>query len=190
MTRRSRQLTIAVVCMLVAAAAAALQIHSYRLRLRAVAWHVLHGNSATVGGYHIPVPSGWFVEQTSASDAHWRDSRTGDSIWFHSSSRKSSNVTLDSWNEIETRYSRPENPIMAKRQLQVGGESFLCIEHDYTLAMPIRQSGQSLTQTVHLPSVDCRSNGTLDAMFFGGMHAAPRHDYQVFYSVLGSVQEP
>lgn len=187
MASHRKQVAIAVICLLSALATASSVVHFYGGQVRAVIWHVLHGDSATVAGHTIRVPSGWFVEQRSASDAHWWDARTGDSIWFHSSA-KAPSFSLNFWNEVETRYARPENPVVGRRELDVQGESFLCFEHDYTLTPPPAQSGGQQT-TVHASSVDCKSNGALDAMFFGGMHAAPRHDYREFYSLLASIQK-
>jgi len=187
---RPTKVAIAVSCLLATLAVVSSVMHIYGGQIRAVTWHVLHGDSATVAGYRIRVPSGWFVEQHSPSDAHWWDSTTGDSIWFHSSP-KSPHFTLGLWSQAETRSARPESPVVGRRELQVRGESFLCFEHDYGLSLPTAQSGGILKQAaLHLPSVDCKSSGALDAMFFGGMHAAPRHGYQEFYSVLSSIQKP
>lgn len=186
---RPTKVAITVVCLLTVLAVVSAVTHIYGGRIRAFTWHVLHGDWATVAGYRIRVPSGWFVEQHSPSNAHWWDGTTGDSIWFHSSP-KSPHFTLGLWSQVETRSARPENLVVGRRELQIQGESFLCFEHDYVLALPTSQSGNTLRQTAHLPSIDCKSSGALDAMFFGGMHAAPRHGYQDFYSVLSSIQKP
>jgi len=186
---RDTKVAIAVVCLFAALGVVTSVMHIYGGQIRAVTWHMLHGDSATVDGYRIRVPSGWFVEQHSPSDAQWWDGTTGDSIWFYSSP-KSPHFTLGLWSQAETRSTRPENPVVGRRELQVQGKSFLCFEHDYLLALPTAQSGNILKQTTHLPSIDCKSSGALDAMFFGGMHAAPQHGYQDFYSVLSSIQKP
>lgn len=185
---RTKRVVIVAVCLIAALAAVSSLMHFYGGRIRAVTWHLLHGDSATVAGYRIRVPSDWFVEQRSANDANWWDTRTGDSIWFHSSP-KSPNFTLSFWNEVETRNAWSENPVVGRQELQVAGQSFLCFEHDYRIALPAGNSDRKWTQTIHLPSVDCKSTGRLDATFFGGMHAAPRHDYQGFYSLLTSIQK-
>jgi len=82
------------------------------------------------------------------------------------------------YDPVLRRLNDSENPIVGKRELDVAGERFVCFEKDYE------------KKGIHLPSVDCKSAGPLDVMFFGGIRAEPRRDYSEFYSLMASVQKP
>lgn len=174
--RATKSRTAVLVCLLAAIATAGYVTYRHRFRIRALVWHVLHGDSAAVGGYRIKVPRHWFVEQRSSDDAQLWNTKTAESIWLHSS-RKSPNFSLEFWSDLQKRMSRPENPIVGRRDLRAGGESFVCLERDFAV------------KTIHLPSVDCESAGPLEIMFFGGARTAPRHDYPEFYSLMASIQK-
>jgi hypothetical protein len=156
--------------------------YSYRFRIRAVAWHVLHGDSVAVSGYRVAVPPRWFVEQdASDGDAQLWNTKTGKSAWFRSFP-KPSNFTLAIWSDLvqktnEKSMNDSESPIVGKRELSVAGERFICFEKDFE------------KKGTHLPSVECKSSGPLDVTFFGGMRAEPRRDYSEFYSLMASVQK-
>jgi hypothetical protein len=156
--------------------------YSYRFRIWAVAWHVLHGDSVAVAGYSVAVPLHWFVEQpASDDDVQLWNTKTGESVWFHSFP-KPPNFTLALWSDLvqktnEKLMNDSESPIVGKRELSVAGERFVCFEKDFQ------------KRGIHLPSIDCKSAGPLDVMFFGGMRAEPRRDYSEFYSLMASVQK-
>jgi len=187
MGHRTRQAVIGIVCV-VAITVAASVMHFYGSRIRATTWHLQHGDFAIVAGYRIRVPNGWFVEQSSAEEAHWWDAETGDSIWFRTY-RKSPHFTLDFWNSVETRMAQPDDAIVGRLELRVAGEPFLCLERDLAENLPPSASRDGSRHTVHLASVDCASTGRLDATFFGGMHSAPRRDFQEFYALLATIQK-
>jgi hypothetical protein len=172
--------------------AAGYVLYCYQPRIRAAAWHVLHGDSVTVAGYRIVVPSHWFAEESSPDtpdDMHLWDTKTGESIWFHSFP-KPPTFTLAFWSDLEQRrLSDPKSPVIEKRELRVADEPFVCFEKDFAVALPPASSAPLTQQTVHMPSVWCRSGGPLDVTFFGGMRAVPRHDYAEFYSILSSIQK-
>jgi hypothetical protein len=164
---------------LLAAAVIGYATYCYRFRVWALAWHVLHGDSIAVSGYRIAVPSHWFVEQpVFDDDARLWNTRTGESVWFHSFP-KPPNFTLALWIDlVENRMSDSEDPVVGKQELNVAGEHFVCFERDFD------------KKGIHLPSVECKSAGPLDVMFFGGMRVEPRHDYSEFYSLMASIQKP
>jgi hypothetical protein len=177
------------ICLLGVIVAVASVADRYQFRIRAVAWHILHGDSIAVAGYRIAVPSHWFAELDNPSDTDLWNARTGEHIWFRSFP-KPPNFTLAFWSDLEQRrLNDPKNPIVGKRELRVADEPFVCFEKDFAVALPPASSANLTQPTVHLPSVWCSSEGPLDVAFFGGMHATPRHDYAEFYSILGSVQK-
>jgi hypothetical protein len=172
-----RQTTI--VLFLLAVAVMGYATYSYRFRIWALAWHVQHGDSIAVSGYRVAVPSHWFVEQgASVDDARLWNTRTGESVWFHSF-RKPHNFTLALWSDLAQKQSEgSENVIVRRKELNVAGEPFVCLEQDF-----------EKSKGIHLPSVDCKSAGPLDVMVFGGMRAEPRRDYPEFYSLMASIQK-
>jgi len=177
------------ICVLAVIVAAGYASYRYHFRIRAVAWHISHGDSIAVAGYRIAVPSHWFAEQDTSPDAYLWNTRTGESIWFHSFP-KPPTFTLAFWSDLEQRrLNDPRNPVIEKRELRVADEPFVCFEKDFAAALPPASSAPVTQQTVHMPSVWCRSGGPLDVTFFGGMRAVPRHDYAEFYSILSSIQK-
>jgi len=188
MARLTKQRLAIDICLLVVIVAVGYAAYRYRLCIRAVAWHVLHGDSITLTGYRIGVPNRWFAEHDTSPDAYLWNSRTGESIWFHSSP-KPPTFTLALWSDLEQRLNDPKNPIVDKRELRVADEPFVCFEKDLAVAVPLASSKPVIERTVHMPSVWCRSGTPLDVTFFGGMRAVPRHDYAEFYSIMSSIQK-
>ena len=185
----TKRRTLAAIFLLTAVVALGYGANRYQLRIRAAAWHVLHGDSITVAGYRIAVPSHWFVEELAADDVQLWNARTGESIWLRSFP-KPANFTLAFWSDlVQKRLNDPKNPIVARREVLVADESLVCFERDFTVVLPPTVLATPSERTIHLPSVECTSAGPLDVRFFGGMHPAPRHDYSEFYSILGSVQK-
>jgi hypothetical protein len=175
--------------LLVVIVAAGYVLYCYQPRVRAVAWHVLHGDSVAVAGYRITVPSHWFVEQSASDDVHLWNTRTGESAWFHSLP-KSPDFTLAFWSDlVQKRMNGPENPVVGKRDLKVAGEPVVCFERDLAVKLPTEGSATTSKNLIHLPSVECTSTGPLDVMFFGKMYSQPRRDYSEFYSLLASIQK-
>lgn len=183
----AKRLLVVVACGAVLLAAGSIA-NSYGSRIRAGAWHLLHGSSATVAGYRIRVPRDWFVEQPSAKDARFWNTRTGESICFRASP-KSPNFTLDFWSHVVQGHTGDVAiRVVGRRDLQIAGQSFLCLEQDYAAQLPKSLSDSGPTE-LHLPSVDCTSTGPLDATFYAGIRAAPRYDYDECYSLLVSIQK-
>ena len=152
----------------------------YRFLTRSVAWHVLHGDSLSVAGYRIAVPSQWFVEQFAANDAHLLNARTGEAIWLRSLP-KPSMFTLAAWTDfVQNQMNDVGNPIIGRSELSVAGEPFVCFERDFQGNVPAGASDNSSPEAGNLPSVECNSAGLLDVMFFAGTHAPPAHDYSEF----------
>ena len=181
--------TLAFIFLLTAVAAIGYGAYRYQFRIRAVAWHVLHGDSVAMAEYRIFVPSHWFAEGSSPDDMHLWNTKTGESIWLHSFP-KPPNFTLAFLSDLEQRrLNDPRNPVTEKRELRVADEPFVCFEKDFAAALPPAPSAHVTQQTVHMPSVWCRSGGPLDVTFFGGMRVVPRHDYAEFYSILSSIQK-
>jgi len=174
------------ICLLAAILAAGYALYRYHFRIKAAIWHVLHGNSVILPGYRMSVPSHWFPEQDTTPDLYLWNARTGESIWLRSFP-KPRNFTLALWSDLEQRrLNDPKNPIVERREIQVAGDPFVCFEKDFEVALPPTSSPK---QTVHMPSVWCRSSGPLDITFFGGVRAAPRHDYGEFYSILSTIHK-
>ena len=187
MARLLKAYPIVLICILILGAALYIE-HGYRHRLRAVAWHIVHGNSVTLDGYRVNVPRNWFAEQDSATGITLWNTRTGESIWLHSAP-KSPKFTLEFWSDAEERGSRPENPIVARHELRVAGEPFVCLERDYTIKLPPYLKVKGGTSVAHGPSVECASTAPIAIMFLGGISAAMRHDYREFYSLMSSIQK-
>lgn len=160
--------------------------YKFRFVLRAVAWHHLHGDSVMVGTYQVSVPSPWFAEQRSAADVQLWNSRTGESIWLHLFP-KQRNFTLSLWTDAIEAKVKPPLVTTGRRDLSIAGEPAVCLEKDFEIDVPNRFR-IALPTRVHLPSVDCKSAGPLDVMFFGGRWPAVRHDYSEFYTIVGSIQ--
>lgn len=133
--------------------AAGYVLYCYQPRIRAAAWHVLHGDSVAVAGYRIVVPSHWFAEESSPDipdDIHLWNSKTGESIWLHSFP-KPPNFTLAFWSDLEQRrLNDPKNPVIEKRELRVADEPFVCFEKDFAVALPPASSAPVTPQTVHM----------------------------------------
>ena len=152
----------------------------YRYPIKAIVWHVRHGDSTTVGAYRIPVPRYWFVEQDSFGDAQLMNSRTGEGILAKSRPWPLT-MNLDLWVGLETRLKDPKFVTLVRRDLRVGGEPLVCLEKD--LIMDYKSIA------IHGSSVNCMSAGQLEVTFFGGMRDAPRYDYSEFYRILSSIQK-
>jgi hypothetical protein len=162
--------------------------YRHRFRLRAFVWHAVHGSSIKVGGYRIEVPQYWFVEQHS-NDAQLWNSRTGESIWIRFFP-KPANFTLGYWRDMMQKgMNSPENPIIARRDLQIDGQPFVCFERDFAVTLPAAVATRASTNTIHMPNVDCNSAAPLQIMFFGGMWTAQGRDYRDFYSMIASIQK-
>ena len=187
MARLLRAYPIVLICILILVAAPYIE-HGPRHRLKAIVWHILHGNSVTLDGYRVNVPRDWFAEQDSAADITLWNTRTGESIWLHSVP-KSPNFSLELWSDAEEKMSRPENPIVAKHELRVADQTFACLERDYTVNLPPYLKVRGGTSVAHLPSVQCASTAPLEIMFVGGTYAKTRHDYQDFYSIVSLIQK-
>lgn len=163
--------------------------HHYQFHTRSVAWHVLHGDSLSVAGYRIAVPSQWFAERLASDDARLLNTRTGEVIWLQSLP-KPSMFTLAAWSDfVQNQMNDARNPIIGRAELSVAGEPFVCFERELEVNSPADESANPFPQTGHLPSVECNSAGLLDVMLFAGTHAAPRHDYSEFYSLMTSIEK-
>ncbi len=66
--------------------------------------------------------------------------------------------------------------ILGRRELQVSGETILCIEKNLD------------TKAVRLYKIDCRSENALEVSFLPYLFSAKDHD-QMFYSLLQQVQK-
>jgi hypothetical protein len=175
--------------LLTAVAALGYGANRYQFRIKAVAWHVLHGDSFAVAGYRIAVPSHWFVEELASDDVQLWNVRTGESIWVRSFP-KPANFTLASWSDlVQKRLNDPKNPIVGRREILVADEPFVCFERDFAVVLPPTVLASTSERTIHMPSVECTSAGPLDVKLFAGLRAAPQHDYSEFYSILGSIQK-
>jgi hypothetical protein len=162
----------------------------YQFLTRSVAWHVLHGDSLSVSGYRVAVPSQWFVEQSASDDAHLLNARTGEAIWLRSLP-KPSMFTLAAWTDfVQNQMNDVRNSITGRSELSVAGEPFVCFERDNSPPnVPVGPSADPTPQTGHLPAVECNSAGLLDVMFFAGTHVPPARDYSDFYSLMGSIEK-
>lgn len=161
----------------------------YRFLTRSMAWHVLHGDSLSVAGYRIAVPSQWFVEQLASDDARLLNARTGEAIWLRVLP-KPSMFTLAAWSDfVQNQMNDVGNPIVGRSELSVAGEPFVCFERDLQVDAPSGTSANPSPQAGHLPSVECNSAGFLDVMFFAGRQAPPAHDYSEFYSLIASIEK-
>lgn len=183
LTTTQKRLGLVLLGILILASAVAYQL---RFRVRAVTWHHFHGDSVVVGIYRVPVPSGWFAEQPSASEVQVWNSRTGESIWVRLFP-KPRNFTLAFWTDVMEAKVKPPLLTTGRRDLPIAGEPAVCLEKDLETDAPLRLHLPSTTR-VHLPAVDCKSAGPLDVMFFGGIWPEVRHDYSEFYSIIGSIQ--
>jgi hypothetical protein len=180
---------ITLICLLAAIAIADYASHQYQLHTRSVAWHVLHGDSLSVAGYRIAVPSQWFAERLASDDARLLNARTGEVIWLQSLP-KPSMFTLAAWSDfVQNQMNDARNPIIGSTELSVAGEPFVCFERDLEVNLPEGASANPSPQTGHLPSVECNSAGLLDVMFFAGTHTTPQHDLSEFYSLLSSIEK-
>lgn len=186
--RRFTKTRVTLLC-LAAIAIADYAPQHYQFLTRSVAWHVLHGDSLSVAGYRVAVPSQWFVEQLASDDAHLLNVRTGEAIWLRSLP-KPSMFTLAAWSDfVQNQMNDVGNPIIGRSELSVAGEPFVCFERDFQVNVPAGASANPSPQTGHLPSVECNSAGLLDVMFFAGTHAPPAHDYSEFYSLMASIEK-
>lgn len=181
---------ITLLCLLAVIAIADYAPQHYQFLTRSVAWHVLHGDSFSVSGYRVAVPSQWFVDQSASDDAHLLNARTGDSIWLRSFP-KPSMFTLGAWTDfVQNQMNDARNPITGRSELSVAGEPFVCFERDnFQVNPPAGANADLSSQTGHLPAVECNSAGLLDVMFFAGTHVPPAHDYSEFYSLMGSIEK-
>jgi hypothetical protein len=170
-------------------AAIAIASHHYQFHTRSVAWHLLHGDSLSVAGYRVAVPSQWFAERFAFDDARLLNTGTGEAIWLQSHP-KPSMFTLAAWSDfVQNQMNDASNPIIGRSELFVAGEPFVCFERDLDVNPPEGAAANSSLQTGHLPAVECNSAGLLDVMFFAGTHAAQRHDYSEFYSLMASIEK-
>lgn len=187
MARSLKAYPIALIFVLILGAALYIE-YGYRHRLRAVVRHILHGNSVTLDGYRVNVPKDWFAEQDSAADITLWNTTTGESVWLHSV-RRSPNFTLEYWSDAQEKMNPPENPIVTKRELRVADQTFVCLEKDYTVNLPPYLKVRGGTSVSHLPSVQCASTAPIEIMFFGGISAKTRRNYQDFYSIVSLIQK-
>lgn len=160
----------------------------YRSSVRALTWHLLHGDSVVVADYRVAVPPHWFAQQDSSNDVGLLNAKTGESLWFHSAP-KPHGFTLSFWNDVQRKIAKPELAIIGSKEFNVAGQSFLCPEMDYAVNLPPGKAGNASMAVIRLPGVGCKSAGRLDAMFFGGMRVAPRQDYGEFYSIMASLNK-
>ena len=182
---------VTLLCLLAAIAIGEYTPQHYQFLTRSVAWHVFHGDSLSVAGYRIAVPSQWFAEQSASDDAHLLNARTGETIWLRVLP-KPSMFTLAAWSDfVQNQMNDAGNPIIGRSELSVAGEPFVCFERDFqaSAGASATSPGNPSTQTGHLPSVECNSAGLLDVMFFAGTHAPPARDYADFYSLMGSIEK-
>ena len=180
---------VTLLCLLAAIAIADCASHYYQFHTRSVAWHVLHGDSLSVAGYRIAVPSQWFAERLASDDARLLNTRTGEVIWLQSLP-KPSTFTLAAWSDFfQNQMNDARNPIIGRAEFSVAGEPFVCFERDLEVNLPEGASANPSPRTGHLPSAECNSAGLLDVMFFAGTHTARRRDYSEFYSLMASIEK-
>lgn len=172
--------TIVLLCLGTTLALTSYAAYRYRFRIHAIIWHARHGDSILLGAYRIPVPSPWFVKEASSNEAQIWNAETGE-IMLVRARPWPTVIDLDLWTGIENKMQDPQFVILARRKLQVGGESVVCLEKD------LGTSVQSIT--IHLPGVNCISAGQLEIQLFGGTHAAPRYDYSEFYGLVSSIRK-
>lgn len=157
--------------------------------MRRIEWRVLHGDSLSVAGYRITVPSPWFAEEFASDDAHLLNARTGEAIWLRSLA-KPSMFTLAAWSDfVQNQMNDVENPIVGRSEFSVAGEPFVCFERDLQANVLAGASADRAPQTPDLPSVECNSAGRLDVMFFMGPHSPPAHDFSEFYSLMAAIEK-
>ena len=180
---------VTLICLLAAIAIADYASHHHQFPARAVAWHVLHGDSLSLEGYRIALPSQWFAERLASNDAYLLNTRTGEAVWLQALP-KPSMFTLTAWRDfVQNQMDDARNPIIGRMELSVAGEPFVCFERDFEVNLPASASANPSPGTSDLPAVECNSAGRLDVMFFAGTHAALRHDYSEFYSLMASIEK-
>jgi len=139
-------------------------------------WHVRHGNSVEVGHYRFPVPKQWYVDSFSANDVLLVDLNTGDGIAV----RMSSVPGRSTLGDRDALISRPmrdgSTKILGRKELQVNGETFLCVEKTLDI------------KSVRLYPIECRSEGALEVTFQPYVCSAKDHDH-MFYSLLQQLQK-
>jgi hypothetical protein len=162
---------------------------SFQFRIRAMAWHALHGDRLSVAGYRITVPGQWLAEELTPDDAYLWNTRTGEAIWLRSFP-KPSMFTLADWSDfVEERMNDARNPIVGRLELSVAEEPFVCFERNFEVNPTANASADPSAQLRRLPSVECNSAGLLDVMFFAGVHTETQQDYSKFYSLMDSIQK-
>ena len=135
-----------------------------------------HGASVEVGSYRFPVPKQWYVNHYSANDVMLVDLNSGDSIMVRKSLRPS-RFTLPAWEALISRPMRDgSEKIVGRRELQVSGETILCIEKNFAMG------------AVRLYPIECLSENDLEVSFLPYLFSAKDHD-QMFYSLLQQVQK-
>ena len=140
-------------------------------RIEAFYWHVRHGTSVNIGSFRFPVPKQWYVAQYSPNDVVLIDLDTGDSVMVRTSSGPS-RFTLPAWEALISRPMRDGGTkILGRRELQVGGETILCVEKNLD------------TEAVRLYPIECRAENGLEVSFEPYLFSAKDHD-QMFYSLL------
>jgi hypothetical protein len=144
-------------------------------RIEAFCWHVRHGTAVEVGRYRFPVPKQWYVDHYSANDVMLVDLNTGDGITVRTSSGPNRS-TLPAWEALISRPMQDGTKLLGRRELQVGGETMLCIEKNLD------------TKAVRLYPIECRSENALEVSFLPYLFSAKDHD-QMFYSLLQQVQK-
>jgi hypothetical protein len=139
--------------------------------IEAYYWHVRHGYTVEVGSYRFPVPKQWYVESFSANDVMLADLNTGDAITVRMSPVTGPSA-LGVWDALNSR-PMPDGStkILARKELQVNGETFLCVEKNLD------------TKSVRLYPIGCRSAGALEVNFLPYVFSAKDHD-NTFYSLL------
>ena len=139
-------------------------------------YHLRHGTSIEVGSYRFPVPKQWYVAGHSANDVVLADLNSGDVVNVRTNSRPSAS-TLLAWGALISRPPRDgKTKTLGRRELQVGGETILCIERNFD------------TKAVRLYPIECRSENGLEVSFLPYVFSANDHD-QAFYSLLQQVQK-
>ena len=145
-------------------------------RIEAYYWHLRHGTSVELGSYRFPVPKQWYVDSYSANDVMLVDLNTGDSIMVRTSSGPS-RFTLPAWEALTSRpMGDGSTKILGRRELQVSGETILCIEKNLD------------SKSVRLYPIECRSESALEVTFQPYLFSAKDHDH-MFYSLLQQVQK-
>ncbi|HET9408156.1 MAG TPA: hypothetical protein VFO39_13030 [Candidatus Sulfotelmatobacter sp.] len=175
------------ICLLAAIVITDYASHHYQFHSGSVAWHVLYGDSISVAGYRIPVPSQWSAEQLASDDARLLNTRTGEAIWLQSLP-KPSMFSLTAWSDfVQNQMNDARNPIVGRTELTIAGEPLVCLERDFAVNLRTGASANPSPQTSHLPSIECNSAGLLGVMFFAGTHT--QHDYSEFYSLMASIEK-